>query len=450
MNNYFRIKSLFAAISTIILVSACNKEISSIGDNIDNGNKDSQFVIAGTSSEATYLLTLNSITSGEASIIGNGYEVDNASYWLFPQNKYAYRLVYNKTNAGLTTSYYLDNSGEIKERNISHEIQNRFTTYGEYDKYILTAAAGATSTKDESGNEAYGILFTTIDTDNQILESKAIVSENMLGTGEYCTLSGFIQRGNKLFSAVCPVGVSAYGVKNNSELLSEQAKELITSEGIISGSIEPNKTYIAIYDGMNFNSPKIISDNRISYATSRYRSQYYQTIDKDSDGNIYVFSSSYPSTLNGIQKTNLPSGVIRIKNGEEAFDADYYVNFEDEAVAGRAMYKVWHIKDDYFLMQMYAEKSDDKSYTMNTNKLGIFRAATKEFRWVNGLPSFETISSLSRNAFIDEGKAYIAITQNTQGAKPIIYQIDPVSANAIEGVIVTADGISAIGKLDKQ
>ena len=114
------------------------------------------------------------------------------------------------------------------------------------------------------------------------------------------------------------------------------------------------------------------------------------------------------------------------------------------------MYKVWHIKDDYFLMQMYAEKSEDKSYTMNTNKLGIFRASSKEFKWVNGLPNFETISSLSRNAFIDEGKAYIAITQNTQGAKPVIYQIDPVSANAIEGVIVTADGISAIGKLDKQ
>ena len=375
-------------------------------------------------------------------------EVDNASYWVFYNNKYAYRLVYNQGNAGVTTSYYLDSNGELVRRNISHEIQSRFTTYGVYDKYIVTAAAGATSNLDSNGNPAYGILFTTIDAENQVLDTKTINGENLLGTGEYVTVSGIVQHGNKLYTGVCPVGVSVYGVENNGHLLSDEAKALINSENGISGSINPNKVYVAIYNGLDFENPTIISDDRISYATSRYRSQYYQTIDKDEYGNIYVFSSSYASTLDGIQKTDLPSGVIRIKAGENSFDKDYYVNFEDDAVAGRAMNKVWHIKEDYFLMQMYAEKGDDKSYTVNTNRLGVFKASTGQFTWVTGLPSFETISSLSRNAYIENGKAYMVVTQVTEGAKPTVYEISPENGVATQGVIVTADGVSAIGKLN--
>lgn len=452
MKKIFNRNTLFLFIVGLCqILTSCSKETSEITDsNNGDNNNNSKYIIAGTSSSATYLLTLDNINSGEASIIGNGLEVDNASYWAFYNNKYAYRLVYNQGNAGITTSYFLDSNGNLKGRNISHEIQNRFTTYGIYKNYILTAAAGATSVKDNNNNEAYGVLFTKIDAEEQILTTETVVSENLLGTGEYCTLSGFLQRDNKLFSAVCPIGVSVYGVNNFSDLLSPQAKALINSEGGISGSINPNRVYIAIYKDMDFNNPKIISDDRISYATSRYRSQYYQTIENDDNGNIYVFSSSYATTLAGIQKTNLPSGVIKINANEEDFDKDYYVNFEDDAVAGSAMYKVWHITGEYFLMQMYAEKGDDKSYTANTNRLGVFKSSTKEFKWINGVPSYEDISSISRNVYTENGKAYIVITENTQGAKPTIYQIDPILANAVKGVIVTADGVSAIGKLNIQ
>lgn len=433
--------------------TACSEDdpLESGGGNNGNGGNTSgsgsRYIVAGTSSEATYLLATDRLDEGEASIVGNGMEVDNATTWLFYKNKYAYRLVYNQGNAGVTTSYQLDADGTLEERNIRHEIQNRFTTYGIFENYILTAASGATDRKDAAGNPQYGITFTLIDAEGQTLSTRTVGSENLIGTGEYCTVSGFVESNGKIYTAVCPEGVSVYGVQNNGNLLSEEAKKLINEEGGISGAIAPDKVWVAIYNGTDFENPTLISDDRISYATSRYRSQYYQTIDADDAGNIYVFSSSYATTQEGIQKTSLPSGVVRIQAGADTFDPDYYVNLEEASVAGRAMYKVWHVTGDYFLLQMYAEPTDNKSYKANTNRFGIFKAGEGKFTWVEGLPDAETIGSVSKNAYVENGAAYLAVVPTTEGAKPTLYQIDPQTAVAKAGLIVTADGIGAIGKL---
>lgn len=443
---------LFSTLIVGSLMTACSDD-TTIPDSGNGGNEGgsesvSKYIVAGASSEATYLLATDRLDAGEVSIINDGMEVDNATNWVFFKDKYVYRLVYNQGNAGVTTSYQLDATGELKERNIRHEIQNRFTTYGTYGNYIITAASGATDRKDTAGNPQYGITFTLIDPENQVLSTRTVVSENMVGTGEYCTISGIVEANGKIYSAVCPEGVSIYGMQNNSDLLSEEAKKLVNEAGGISGTVHPDQVWIAIYDGTDFDSPRIITDDRLSYATSRYRSQYYQTIDADDEGNVYVFSSSYATTQDGIQKTTRPSGVLRIKAGTNAFDEDYYVNLEDENVAGRAMYKVWHITGDYFLLQMYADKTDNKSYKANTNKLGIFKASEGRFTWVEGLPAAETISSFSKNAYIDNGVAYIAVTSTTDGTQPTIYAIQPATALATPGLVVVADGgIGAVGKL---
>ncbi len=431
-------------------LSGCSDDYTSNGDKA-NGFTGSKYVIAGTSSEATYLLTTDALDNGEISLVADGIEVDNASYWVFFKEKYAYRLVYNQGNAGVTTSYEMDEEGDLVERNIRHEIQNRFTTIGQYGNQIITAASGATDKKDGAGNPQYGITFTMIDAERQTLSTKTVVGENMIGTGEYCTVSGLVESNGKIYAGVCPEGVSVWGVQNNSALLSDEAKALINDEGGISGTITPNQVSVAIYNGTDFENPTIITDNRLSYATSRYRSQYYSNIDVDAQGNIYVFSASYPSTLTGIQKTNKPSGVLRIKAGTTEFDKDYYVNLEDDVVAGRAMYKVWHITEDYFLLQMYKDKTEDKSWTVNTHRLGIFKASEGKFTWVEGLPDADSINSLSKNAFVDNGLAYIAVTPVTAGAKPTMYVINPVTATATKGLVVTADGgVSAVGKLSNE
>ena len=439
-----KIKHLISTIAVpafcLLVLGSCEKE----GNNNNGGDEETgNYIIAASSKEATYLLQTEDISKGELTIINHGMEVDNATAWVFYGNKYAYRLVYNQGSPGIGSSYMLDAQGHLIQRNVRFEVTNRFTTYGPYGKYIITAASGATAVKDE-GNDLpkYGVTFTYIDVEAQTLNTKTVVTENMVGNGEYFTVSGIVDSGGKLYTALCPQGLSEYGVSKGYAV-----DESLIVDGYVSPTQYPDNVWVAIYDNVNFENPKILHDTRISYATSRYRSQFYSTIVPDADGNVYVFSASNAKTTAGIQKTTKPSGVIRIKAGTDEFDQDYYFNIE-EASGGRQMFKVWHISQDYYLLQMYHDIEYESAVNADTRRLAIFKAGDKNFKWVeNGLPERSVISSFGSSPYFENGLAYMPVV-TTDGAQPTVYIIDPVKATAAKGVAVTSSSISAIGKLD--
>lgn len=434
-----------AAISSAFFATSCNDDVDNNVDNIESETTAQNYIIAASSNEATYLLQSDRLHEGEQSIVRTGLEVESATAWVFYKEKYAYRLVYNQGNAGVGSSYMLDNAGKLKERNIKFEISNRFTTYGVYGSNIITAASGATSFYDE-GNDLpkYGVTFTIIDPEAQTLSTKTVVTENLVGNGEYFTVSGIVESDGKLYTGLCPQGLSAYGASiNDGEYVLDES---LLSSGAISATQHPDKVWVAIYKDMDLDNPTIIEDDRISYATSRYRSQFYQTIAADASGDIYVFSASNAKSYEGIQKTTKPSGVIRIKAGEEKFDADYYCNIE--AIAdGRRIFKVWHVAEDYFLLQMYTNVTDSNDATESRLRLAIFKAGDKSFRWVEeGLPALENLSSFGTFPFVEGGLAYMPVV-TIDGAQPAIYVIDPVSATASKGMTIDCSSISAVGKL---
>lgn len=422
-------------VALISLFSSCNGGDEPIRS---KGN----YIIAASSDEATYLLQSESIKEGVKSILGNGTEVETATAWIYHNNKYLYRLVYNQGNAGTGSSYYIDSNGFLQERSIAFEITNRFTNYGSYGKYVITAASGATAEK-EAGSDLpkYGVTFTYLDTEAQTLATKTVVTENITGNGEYYTVSGIVEKDGKLYTALCPEGLSEYGVSKGYA----KYPELIT-DGALKPSQYPDSVWIAIYNGIDFDNPKIISDDRISYATSRYRSQFYSTLATDATGNLYVFSSSNTVSNEGIQKTSKPSGVIRIKAGAEAFD-DYYCNIE-ELSGGKRFFKVWHIAEDYFLLQMFADPKATSAMNADTKLLAIFKAGESKYTEVTGMPDRDKTGSLGSFPYFENGLAYIPVV-TLEGEFPTIYEIDPKTATAKKGLVVEyADGgISAVGKL---
>jgi hypothetical protein len=386
-----------------------------------------EFVIVATSDEASYLLQTGDLTQGALTIVNSGLETDNGTEWEFNGNKYLYRLQYNQGNAGTSSSYVLNADGQIEERSIAVEIRSRFTTHGSFGKYVVTAAAGATDTKDAADNPAQGVTFTYIDAEAQTLATKTVVAEDFLGNGEYVTFSGIAEANGKLYTAVCPLGVSAYGAANG-------------AGEVRSGAAYPDNVWIAVYDNTNFTNPRIISDNRLSYATSRFRSQYYTNLAVDDRDNVYVFSSAYDAN------TSKPSGVLRIKAGTDAFDPDFFFNIE-QAAGGRHLYKVFYVAGDYFLLQMYSDAVKPSAATSgNEKKLAIFDAANLSFHWVTGLPAEENIGSFGKKIALYDGKAYIAVV-TTDGSQPAIYGIDPAAATAVKGTTVTCSSIVATGKL---
>lgn len=406
------------------------------------------------------LLTSDKLDEGSVSAVNNGLVNDGATYWVFYRNKYLYGLTYNQGNAGTTRSYIMGNNG-VEARAAEYAVR-RFTTYGIYDKYIMTTSTGDGPSEyaDENGYipqsflvswlDVEGETYTTNDTRQEIYNS-----ENFLGNGEYVTLAGLLESNGKLWSVAVPMGLSQYGVKDgNGRWVREGYADLIKTEagGSGSGAYEkdelqwtqyPDECWVAIFDDETLSSKKLIKTDKISYACGRHKSQYYQTIWAAENGDIYVFSPSYAKTMKDArQKTTLDAGVVRIKAGTQEFDPNYYINIESQT-GGKSFLRCWHIADDNFLMLMYDRPLTESGFT--ANQLAVFKGETGQLTYVDGMPEAEKISSFGNAVYNENGKVYVTVT--TTDGYPAIYVIDPTTATASKGITVEATQINGVGLL---
>ena len=446
------------------LLSSCSENNSMFPENGESGNGEiidtaehSKYVIAASVGNANYLLTADTLDEGTISAKKNGLTTESATQWIFYKDKYLYRLVYNQGNAGVTSSYVLNAAGKIEERDNTYEIK-RFTSYGIYKNYIITSSTGnlGESYADKNGYLPKGFLLSYLDVENETFTTnqEPLFAENYLGNGEFVTLAGILQSGNKIYSSVIPMGLSKYGVKA-ADGKYVKYPELVKTEsgGSGSGAYEkgelqwtqyPDEAWIAIYDDEKFESPKLIKTDKISYACGRYKSQYYQTIWAADNGDIYLFSPSYAKTMTAdVQKTKLPAGVVRIQSGKEMFDSDYYCNLEEQT-GGKSFLRCWHITEDYFLLLMYDKPLTEKGFV--ANELAIFKGEEKKLTYVKGLPSSNSILSFGNSPYLEGGIAYMPVT-TTDGSQPVIYRINPKTATATKGITVESEQITGVGKL---
>lgn len=437
-------------------------------DPIDpNGNGEetevaASYIVAAGVGEANYLLTTNSLSEGALTTVGNGLETESVYQWIFYQDKYLYRFVYNQGEAGLSSSYILNSNGKVEKRDYTYKIP-RFTSYGIYKNYIISTSSGDLSADlaDENGYLPKGFLVSYLDaaTDKFSINDNVISAENYLGNGEYVTLAGILESNGKIFTAPIPMGLSQYGVKAEREEGKEYGKyvkypELVKKEagGSNSSSYKkdelqwtqyPDEAYIAIYKDEKLENPKLIKTDKISYACGRFKSQYYQTIWTADNGDIYVFSPSYAKSMTAdVQKTTKPAGVVRIKAGTEEFDPNYYCNLEEQT-GGKSFLRCWHIGNDNFLLIMYDRPLTEKGFV--GNQLAIYNGESKKLTYVTGMPAGESIEGFGNVPYAENGLAYIAVSVKDQD--PAIYKIDIKTAVATKGITVKADQISGVGKL---
>lgn len=443
-------KSVLAAVAMAATLTACSSDDDTV-NNDENGSVSSAFIFSATNSEgnANYIATVGSLDEGESSVLNNGFETFTATEWFTYKNKYLFRLQYNQGNAGGTSAYFLNSKGEIEQTDYTFDIQ-RFTTYGVYGDYVMTAAAAASSKVDAKGNAAYGISVTYLDAEKGTTRNRdMIMSENFLGTGEYVTLSGMVEANGKLYSAVVPLGLSAYGseVENGKYIKAGNEDLLAVAESgarTLSTTQYPDSSFVVIYDNEKMENPTIIRTNKMSYASGRMRSQFYQTIWAAENGDIYVFSPSYARLQTDARlKSTHTSKVMRIKAGATEFDETYGA-VDLESKAGMPLFRCWSMSEDYFLCQFYGAGIN----TMGTgaNVLGIYQGSTKEFKTIQGLPSTDVITSYSKRPYTENGLTYIAV-QTNDGQKPAVYSIDPKTGIAKRGIEIECGTISYTGKL---
>ena len=466
MKKNFFLTGLFATAMAGLTLTACDDDPSIGGGDGGDDDNNAEYVIAASvtasGNTTNVLVNAESLDEGTVTTINNGVVNDGATYWVFFKEQYLYALTYNQGEAGGTRSYIMDASGELKKRSAEFGVK-RFTTYGIYDKYIMTSSTGdgPTEWNDENGYTPKVFLlsyldpaaetFTTNDTQN-----KAYLSENFLGTGEYVTLSGMLEHNNKIYTAAVPMGLSQYGTKDqNGKWVLPGNEDLVKKESGGSNSSAykkdelqwtqyTNECWVDIFDDATMTSKKLIKTDKISYAAGRMKSQYYQMIWAADNGDVYVFSPSFAKTMTDArQKTTLPAGVVRIPSGSTDFD-DYYCNLE-ALTNGNSFLRSWHIADDYFMLLMYDRPLTETGYV--ANQLAIFKAGDKKLTYVTGLPSTDQISGFGNEPYVEKGNAYVTVTFNEGGGNPAIYKIDPATATATKGLTIEATQVSGVGKL---
>lgn len=457
-----------AALCAFAMTAATGFTACSDDETTDNGTvnpnpevKPGAYVIPVSSDDASYLLTAQSLDKDTTiSVVGQGFESVSASYWIF-KNDELFGLVYNKGNAGTGASYYLNAQGQL-EKDLEYTM-SRFSTVGTFGNEIITVSTGNSTTTDKAGNVAQALLMNHLSTIDGSKTESAVVSEDLLGNGEKITLSGILETGGKLYSSVIPMGMSKYGIAKWPEKVLSDSLITKASGGSGSGSYEagvipstqyPDMAHVAIYaDGDLSKGPvKIISTDKIGYASGRYRSQYYQTIWAADNGDIYVFSPGHGRTLISTADVKrvtgkLPSGVMRIKAGTTEFDPDYYVNLESIGTK-HPLFRCWHIKGDYFLLQLYKKGLDDMingGLKADVSEYAIFHANEKTLTTVTGLPT-DASTATGVVPFADGGSIYLAFNSST--GTSAFYKVDPETATATKRLSVSTNGtISTVGRL---
>ncbi len=447
------------AMSALVLTSCSDNndpDMTGGNENINGGKFVIATTVQGSNATSYVLLTSESLDEGTLSAVGNGLINDGASQWVFHGNDYLYALTYNQGNAGTTRSYVLSVDGAVSPRDMEYKI-SRFTSYGIYDDYILTMSTGNGQAEhaDVNGYLPKTLLLTYLDVNAETARSNdtstgAYSMENYLGNGEYVTLAGVEQSGNRIFSGAIPMGLSQYGaaadggkwIRKGYEDLVKTADGGSNSSSYKKGELQwtqyPDEGWVAIFDNESMTNPTLVKSDKISYPCGRFKSQYYQTIWSADNGDIYVFSPSYAKTMTDTrQQTTLPAGVVRIPAGASQFD-DYYCNLE-ELSGGKSFMRCWHAGGNYFLLLMYDRPLTESGFS--ATELAIFDAASKKLTFVKGLPS--NLSSFGKTALSFAGNVYISV--NVTDGYPAIFRIDPATAQATKGITVEATEITGFG-----
>ena len=453
------------SIIALAVVAACETNTNIPTGGIQDNDAVRPYVLATqgtfTGNTTNALVTASDLNSGVVGMT-NGLVNDGASYWVFYGDKYLYGLTYNQGNAGTTRSYVMNDDYTLAARPAEYAVR-RFTTFGIYDRYIMTFSTGDGPAEwaDANGFIPKSFLVSYLDVEaetyatNDTLEEHYL-SENFLGNGEFVTLAGVEEVDGKIFSAAVPMGLSQYGVKaeggkwvkpGNEDLVKTEAGGSGSGaykEGELQWTQYPDECWVAIFEDETLAERKLIRTDKISYACGRNKSQYYQMIWTAESGDVYVFSPSYAKSMaDERQQTTLPAGVVRIKAGTEEFDPNYYVNIE-ALTNGISFLRTWYIGGSKFLMLMY-DMPLAPATTMTASRLAIFDVESASLTYVEGLPAAERISGFGTAPYSEDGKCYIAVTLTDD--HPAIYAIDAATAVATKGLTVEATQIGGIGRL---
>lgn len=404
----FSTLALFSALIafTSFSCSSDDKSGNDTGGGSDTGR--TKYIITATTGAtgvADYLLTADDVSTGSITTIGNGVEQDGTyRYYITAQNNF-FSLLYGQGNPGAVTTYNLNTEGKlVKKSDFQAETVHVFAAV---NKDILTIKVPRSGASIAS--------MYKIDAVNSLITGEAQQDTKVLaGNGERAFFTWATQVGDKVFMPY--MSIKGDGVDNF-------------------GTVNPDSTWVAVYNYPELKLEKVIKDNRTSYLGAYFTNGLFQ----DENGDAYGFSGAI-ATSNAVLVSTKPSAIVKIKKGTTEFDQSYFFNVEEKS-GGYKISSTSYISKGKFLLLMYGNAGKNNGAV----KLAVADVYNQTFTWVTNAPATLTSATSRYNITTEDGNSAIIGINTPEGNW--IYTINGTTAVATRGMKVEGGQITAIQKL---
>lgn len=400
--------ALFSALIafTSFSCSSDDKSGNDTGGGSDTGK--TKYIITATTGAtgvADYLLTADDVSTGSITTIGNGVEQDGTyRYYITAQNNF-FSLLYGQGNPGAVTTYNLNTEGKlVKKSDFQAETVHVFAAVNSDILTIKVPRSGASIAS-----------MYKIDAVNSLITGEAQQDTKVLaGNGERAFFTWATQVGDKVYMPY--MSIKGDGVDNF-------------------GTVNPDSTWVAVYNYPELKLEKVIKDNRTSYLGAYFTNGLFQ----DENGDAYGFSGAI-ATSNAVLTSTKPSAIVKIKKGTTEFDQSYFFNVEEKS-GGYKISSTSYISKGKFLLLMYGNAGKNNGAV----KLAVADVYNQTFTWVTNAPATLTSATSRYNITTEDGNAAVIGINTPEGNW--IYTINGTTGAATRGMKVEGGQITAIAKL---
>ncbi|OXG08936.1 uncharacterized protein DUF4374 [Flavobacterium araucananum] len=388
---------------------SCSSDSDKSGSETGGGDTGkTKYIITATTGAAgiaDYLLTADDISTGSITTTGNGLEQDGTyRYYITAQNNF-FSLLYGQGNPGAVTTYNLNTEGKlVKKSNFQAETVHVFAAV---NKDILTIKVPRSGASIAS--------MYKIDAEKSLITGEAQQdTKKLAGNGERAFYSWATQVGDKVYMPY--MSIKGDGVDNF-------------------GTVNPDSTWVAVYNYPELKLERVIKDNRTSYLGAYFTNGLFQ----DENGDAYGFSGAI-ATSNSVMTSTKPSAIVKIKKGTTEFDKTYFFNVQEKS-GGYKISATSYISKGKFLLLMYGNVGKNTGAA----KLAIADVYAQTFTWVTNVPATLTSATSRYNITTEDGNSAVIGINTPEGNW--IYTINGTTAVATRGMKVEGGQITAIAKL---
>jgi len=368
--------SMMLALCSIFIMSSCS-DSSDDEPVVETPDGDEFVIVGGVKNPATlYMLTAGTLTEGSVTAVGNGIETSSWSRWF--KNGYYYRRTngkfakYKYENKALTTVAEIPVTG------------NSVTYVWLDDKTLLLENATPTGTNPILSYSIINVETMSVTKTGTILGQSLNKGDNDISVGS------LVLRNSKLY-----IGYALYNADWHAT----------------------DTAYLAAVDYPGLDKVAITKDTRSTYPGA-IGSDLPSTV--TFNNNIYYLSNTGDRWGANAGK---PSAIFRVSNGKDSFDTDYFFDLSAISNGNREYYGLWDLGNGKALtrvgradlLKTFEDYTDTDVFDYYVIDL-VNKTRTKL-----DLPLDKGVRTSP--IWIENGKAYIAVSSSTAGHFVYTYEI---------------------------